>query len=70
MHGTNYSASSMFVNNNVINYATVIRKYVFSFMKRLMSSGNEFLNSIYGSAHTDILYVSKIYAHWCNVLYI
>jgi len=59
------SASQMFVNHNVPSFGELLRKYVFSFMNRVVNSSNCYLRSIYNSS---VIIYSKIWAWWYAIL--
>jgi hypothetical protein len=61
------SASEMFVVNSVPTFATMMRKYIFSFRERISKSGNTLIAFILKS---DWKHRSPLYQRWNNLLYI
>ena len=64
-NGVNYSASAMFVYNNIISFPALVRKLIYRFQLRLSVSGNRVLNYISTSRFS---FISKIWMHWRKML--
>jgi len=60
------SASNMFVNYNVFSFDVIMRKYVFSMMRRISNSKNSILKSLWNS---DIHVNSHIISRWNKLLF-
>ena len=69
-NGVNYSASNMFVTNNVPNCAANIRKLVYSFIIRLNASLNRYVVNMVQGLVSDIYYKSRIWKHWRKLLFV
>ena len=59
------SASLMFATNNVLNFEALIRSIVFFFTKRLESSRNSIIQSLYNNYTCKYI----IWNHWQTLLY-
>ena len=69
-NGQNYSASQMFVYNGTDNCSVVIRKLIYSFMRRLQQSDNYYIRSFCDGISTDIFYKSLAWKYWRRSLFI
>ena len=61
------SASNMFVQERIDNFAAVYRKAVYRFLNRLKYSGNRLISSLF---YGDIAICSAMRKTWTNALYI
>ncbi len=61
------SASTMFVHNGILGFASLIRSYVFGFRDRLFNSENSIIQSL---ANPRCLYNTPLGRHWRDLLYI
>ena len=64
--GVTYSASAMFANNNVLNFASLTRKIMYSFFCRLHSSNHSLINYLY---HYTKL-TSCWWRRYCNIMFV
>lgn len=61
------SASGMFVNNHVVSFPEMLRKAMFSFMKRIGCSRNCLISTILAS---DVYLTSSLSYHWHSCVYV
>ena len=66
-NGINYSASKMFVTNEIANCSAVIKKLIYSLKTRIDKSLNSIIINI---VHSDLRYVSKLRKQWMESLYV
>ena len=59
------SASSMFVNLNILSFGELLRKYVYNFRNRLETSDKVIIRGIYLS---HIIFQSGIWDWWRDIL--
>ena len=59
------SASSVFVNLNILSFGELLRKYVYNFRNRLETSDNVIIRGIYLS---HIIFQSGIWDWWRDIL--
>ena len=64
--GINYSASHMFVHNNVLSFNELMRKCIYSFSIRVDNSDNEFIIQMNSSV---VKIRSKIWQYWRRTLH-
>ena len=62
-----FSAYALFVSLNVCNFVTLRRKLVYSFLKRIRSSSNTLICTLFNSVHFEKCNLKK---EWDNVLLI
>ena len=60
------SASSMFVENNLLNFDCLIRKYIYNFQCRLAVSKNNIVRCL---QYHSLLYSTPLGEHWIELLY-
>lgn len=61
-----FSASEMFVSLNIPSFGELLRKYIFSFINRIMTSNNSYILNIYTSTVT---LHSNVWAWWQSILF-
>ena len=60
------SASMMFAENNVLNFESLVRRNVFSFMERIKTSQNTLIATVCASIATSH---GPLFEHWDRLLY-
>ena len=69
-NGINYSASQLFVENNLPTFEALLRKLSHTFMSRILSSENKLMKSVVSTTCSDLTFISPIWRYWRSRLHI